>query len=232
MLSDEMVFLAYAKEDKEFVKKFRNELLSRGINPWFDEQSLDPGIKWEGAIKDAIRNSRFFLAFISRNSTQKNGYIHKELKLGLLELEKKPPGRNYFIPILLEDIDMPNYSVDVTNIRDFHAVRIFEKDQREKLLSYLSNSFSGTYIKGHNIKFQEVIDCLLSGETDKALDNLNDELKSYESENLNDAIILQTKWRRLKHDYYVKRILSDDDFYVRFTQLNDAILKLIDLEGE
>ena len=72
------IFLAHANEDKPLVRKIYKRLQSAGLDPWMDEESLDPGDKWDDVAKEAIKKARFFMACISSNSIGKNGYIQKE----------------------------------------------------------------------------------------------------------------------------------------------------------
>jgi len=96
---DNMIFLAHASEDKKVVRKLYHDLKDYGLFPWLDEEDLEPGVKWDNKIREAIKNSRFFLACISSNSTKKDGYIQKELRVALSELERKSPENiQYLVP--------------------------------------------------------------------------------------------------------------------------------------
>jgi hypothetical protein len=44
-----------------------------GLDPWLDSQSLLGGQNWKIAIKDAIKNSRYFIPLLSSNSVEKAG---------------------------------------------------------------------------------------------------------------------------------------------------------------
>lgn len=132
---DKVVFLAHASEDKSVVRDLYSKLKENGFDPWLDEKNLAPGVRWDDEIKNAIKNSRIFLACISRNSVSKSGYIQKELKMALAELEQKPPGHIYFIPVLVEDVELPNISVGTINLRDYQAVNIANQDGLDRLIS-------------------------------------------------------------------------------------------------
>jgi len=83
------IFLAHASEDKEYVRRLYKELKDNGLEPWLDEVNLLPGVRWDDEIKEAIKKSRFFLACLSKHSVSKNGYVQKELRTALAELEQK-----------------------------------------------------------------------------------------------------------------------------------------------
>ncbi len=222
------VFLAYAKEDKIQVQKIYNELLDIGITPWFDEESLTPGAKWEDRIKEAISNCKFFLAFFSKRSIGKTGYIQKELKLALKELEKKPPGNTYFIPVLLENIELPKITVGTINLGDFNASRIFEKKKKKKLYEYLAHSITQENIQVPVPKLVSITDFLLQGEVEKALERLIMEVKEINSSYTNNVVLLMSQYKRLKVDY-ISNIINSDDYNMNLNKISFSVLEIIDL---
>jgi hypothetical protein len=101
------IFLCHAKEDKPRVKELYHQPKAAGYHPWLDEEDLLPGQDWELEIRHAIRGSDFFLACLSEKSVDKRGYVQKELKLGLDELDRMPEGNIYLIPVRLERCQVP-----------------------------------------------------------------------------------------------------------------------------
>lgn len=102
-------FISYAREDIEAARKLY-KILERvpSIDPWFDEVNLLPGMKWEPAIRKAIRESEFFLALLSKRSATKRGYVQKERKDALDILDEFPEDQIFFIPIRLEECKLPS----------------------------------------------------------------------------------------------------------------------------
>ena len=83
------IFISYASEDVEFAEKIYLKLKSiPNFEPWFGEESLLPGEKWKIAIKNAIKETDFFLILLSKNSTTKQGFVQKELREALNILEE------------------------------------------------------------------------------------------------------------------------------------------------
>jgi hypothetical protein len=124
------VFISYAREDIKAARKLYKALKAvPGIEPWFDEVSLSPGMQWEPAIRKAIRESAYFLALLSEKSTTKRGYVQKERKDALDVLEEFPEGQVFFIPIRLEDCHIPSERLRGIQYVDFfpHWHRGFEK---------------------------------------------------------------------------------------------------------
>lgn len=61
------VFISYVHEDYETIKRLTDELEANGISVWLDRKELQPGVRWEQAISDAIRNGIYFIACFSKN---------------------------------------------------------------------------------------------------------------------------------------------------------------------
>lgn len=103
------VFISYAHEDIQSALRLYEQLKATdGISPWFDKESLLPGMKWRPAIKKAIRESDFFLALLSTNSTTKKGYVQTEMKQALEIWDQFPEDKAYLIPIRLDPCE-PSY---------------------------------------------------------------------------------------------------------------------------
>lgn len=103
------VFISYAHEDIESANKLYEQLKAiDGVSPWFDKESLLPGIKWKPAIKKAIRESDYFIALLSKHSTTKRGYVQTEMKEAFEIWDQFPDDQAYLIPIRLNECE-PSY---------------------------------------------------------------------------------------------------------------------------
>jgi hypothetical protein len=101
-------FLCYAKEDIETVRQLADRLKAEGwIDPWFDEEDLLPGQKWEDRVVQAVHESHAVIAFLSKIAMASEGFFHKELNLALDTAEEKPDGAIFIIPIRLDICKLP-----------------------------------------------------------------------------------------------------------------------------
>ena len=101
-------FLCYAKENSTGVREFRERLKAEAwIDPWFDEEDILPGQKWEGSVEEAVHNSHAVMIFLSSIAVRTEGFFHVELKLALDAAAEKPDGTIFIIPIRLDDCDVP-----------------------------------------------------------------------------------------------------------------------------
>lgn len=103
------VFISYAREDIDYAKRLFNDLRKASFEPWLDCESLLPGQRWEPAIEQAMRESRYFLALMSSRSSAKRGFVQKELSKALDLLEQLPEKDIFLIPARLDDCE-PSHS--------------------------------------------------------------------------------------------------------------------------
>lgn len=62
------VFISYAHEEKEFVRKFHDGLLKENLDVWVDWQDIPPAADWRAEVKHAIEGADAFLFLISPGS--------------------------------------------------------------------------------------------------------------------------------------------------------------------
>jgi hypothetical protein len=124
-----LVFLSYAKEDKQTVKTIMNDLHNNGILTWFDERELLPGDDWEAKIEIAIEKSDYVLVFISSRTIDKIGYKNREIEYALRQYSLRPSGKRYIIPILLDDCEPPR------EFKKIQWLKVSEEKWFDKLLN-------------------------------------------------------------------------------------------------
>lgn len=103
-----LIFLSYAKEDKDRIRNIYRKLKSERLNPWLDVANLLPGQDWDRVIIKTIRNARFVIVFLSNYSVSKRGYVQKEIKEALDVADKMPDGDIFIIPVRLEECIVPD----------------------------------------------------------------------------------------------------------------------------
>jgi hypothetical protein len=130
-----LVFISYAREDKEFAERLYQDLIAAGVEAWLDIKSIEPGRLWKKEIKKGIENSKYFLALFSRNSVSKRGYVQKEVKEALEVFETFPENEIFLIPIRLDEC-IPTYD----KINELHWLDLFPSWERgvSKLLTVLN----------------------------------------------------------------------------------------------
>jgi len=115
------IFISYSKKhDLKSASKLYSELLKheKEFKPWIDQKDLLPGIKWKPEIRKAIRESDYFLALLSNNSTEGEGFRNYEINEALEVLKEFPDNKIYLIPIRLNDCTVPFEELNQLNFLD------------------------------------------------------------------------------------------------------------------
>lgn len=114
------IFISYAKEDRDFAEKLYERLAALYYSVWLDSKSLQAGDSWKLKVEEAISDSRYFVAIISRSSVDKIGYVQKELKEALSILDLYPESQRYILPIRIDESEPSS-----RRLKDIHYVDMF-----------------------------------------------------------------------------------------------------------
>jgi TIR domain len=125
------IFLSYAKEDADRVRRLHARLQDDGFQPWLDEHDLLPGQEWEHAIQSAIRTSGAFIAALSVNAISKTGFIQKEIREALEVAERMPDGKVFIVPVRLDECIVPE------RLRPWQWIDLFRRGGYDRLRSAL-----------------------------------------------------------------------------------------------
>jgi nucleoside phosphorylase len=127
------IFLCHASADKTTVRELYRRLLHDGYKPWFDEEDLIPGQRWEIEIPKAVRASDAIVICLSQKSISKSGYVQKEIKFALDVADEKPENIIFVIPCRLEECEVPE------RLKPFHWVNLFQENGYSGLLRALES---------------------------------------------------------------------------------------------
>ncbi len=121
-------FVSYVHEDKEIVDRLCSELREGGVALWVDREKILPGERWRSAIRKAIRDGAFFLACLSRSSQSKRrSFMNDELLLAIEELRARPAERIWFIPVLLDPVEIPEREIGGgETLSSLHYIALYE----------------------------------------------------------------------------------------------------------
>jgi len=130
-MSNDQVFLSYASENLDMVRKVYEGLKKRNVNVWFDMERLGPGPPWKLQVKKAIVSSRYFVICISEAALKKTGDISpgfqdEELQSAYEIAMAQPVTAFAIIPVRLEDCDRGDHRLSMYQqydlFRDFEGV--------------------------------------------------------------------------------------------------------------
>jgi hypothetical protein len=101
------VFIAYANENREDVRRLFAELEKAGFDPWMDEEKLLPGQNWPRAIEQAIELADYVVLCFSCESVDKRGYFQLELRYSLEVASCVPLDEIFLMPVRLSECTVP-----------------------------------------------------------------------------------------------------------------------------
>lgn len=120
------VFVSYVREDLAEVDRLASDLRAKGIEVWLDRDSLQVGARWKDAIRQAIRDGDYFLAFFSpAYADRRRTYMNEELAIAVEELRLRPRHRRWFLPVTLGADLVPDIPIGPgETLRDIQQVSL------------------------------------------------------------------------------------------------------------
>jgi hypothetical protein len=103
------IFLSYAREDWAEVDRYFDLLQRERFEPWIDFRKILPGQNWESEIDIALNEANVIVAFLSKKSVSKRGFVQREVNFALDRLRYKLPTDVYFIPVMLDVCEVPSH---------------------------------------------------------------------------------------------------------------------------
>jgi TolB-like protein/Flp pilus assembly protein TadD len=97
------VFLSYASQDAEAVKRISDALRAGGIEVWFDQSELRGGDVWDHKIRQQIRDCALFVPVISVNTAARHeGYFRLEWDLADQRTHMIARDRAFIVPVCID----------------------------------------------------------------------------------------------------------------------------------
>jgi hypothetical protein len=99
------VFLSYASQDAEPVKKIRDALEAAGIDVWFDQRRLEGGDDFDQQIKRNIRACSLFVPVISATTQSRHeGYFRLEWNLAVERAKLIAETIPFILPVAIDPV--------------------------------------------------------------------------------------------------------------------------------
>ncbi|MCB9785066.1 MAG: toll/interleukin-1 receptor domain-containing protein [Deltaproteobacteria bacterium] len=119
-LEDDAVFLSYAREDRDAVRRFRDAFDAAGIATWFDEREIQGGERWEREIHANLRRCALFVPFISEHTERRlDAWFRVEWHAAVQRLPRLDDSVVFLVPVVLGlDADAVAHVPDA--FRDVH----------------------------------------------------------------------------------------------------------------
>ena len=109
-LSECLVFLCHASEDKVFADRIASELLEHNIPIWYDKHEIRVGDSIVDRIDEALADATHVIVLLSHSSVSK-AWVKKEFAAALArQLEKR---QLRVLPVLLSPCEVPTILADI-----------------------------------------------------------------------------------------------------------------------
>jgi hypothetical protein len=102
-MSDNAVFISYAREDLPAVQQLKAGLEAAGVPTWFDIDRLDGGDDYDHKIQRNIARCSYFIPVISANTQRRHeAYFRREWGYALDRARNMADGALFILPITLD----------------------------------------------------------------------------------------------------------------------------------
>lgn len=121
------IFMIHSRADLEQAQTLSSKLKEMGFNPWLDVENLVPGQKWANATMQALEESSVALFLVSKNSTDQETAVGKELTAALRIMRSHAETDSPVIPVKLGNSDVPK------ELKGIHWVDLHEDKELDRL---------------------------------------------------------------------------------------------------
>jgi hypothetical protein len=109
VMPDGAIFISYARENEEAVRRLKSDLEQVGCLVWYDRERLKPGAHWHNVLEDEVKERcSLFLSVVSRHTeSEAESYYHVERNWAAYRAEFFSSGEEFYIPVVIDDSPLP-----------------------------------------------------------------------------------------------------------------------------
>lgn len=137
------VFISYSRGDNDLVDILYNVMKSKGLNVWYDHDSLHKGLDFMKQIENAIKNSTFFIPVLTPTILAQAHEEHpyrQEWRFAVNHI-LNIGGISYCFPFFEKGFNMDDMRADIPNDLKKHDAFSFDREtlveDAEKMADYL-----------------------------------------------------------------------------------------------
>ena len=121
------IFLGYPSEHLQRAQDVYVFLTSLGLDVWFDKANVVGGDDFRLEREQAQKHADQIHYLFSKEILERAGEIQRELKVALDISQAQPTGSVYFVPLRVEEVDLPG------EFNRLHYIDIFKPDWKLNL---------------------------------------------------------------------------------------------------
>ncbi|MCP4344678.1 MAG: TIR domain-containing protein [Desulfobacterales bacterium] len=115
------VFIGCSEKDMLIANQIYTDIQKQGITPWMAHKDINTGEKTDTAIRNALKESNYFLALLSTSSVTERGILYKELKQAFdILAEFLHEDDIFIIPVRLDDCNPNDEILKELHVIDLH----------------------------------------------------------------------------------------------------------------
>ena len=105
-MQKDAIFLSYARENLEAVKRVKSALDKAGLPVWFDSDQIQVGQDWQRRIAENVKSCALFLPVISRETAaqRRDAYFRVEWNRANERTQRMAPGEVFITPVVIDDL--------------------------------------------------------------------------------------------------------------------------------
>ena len=137
------IFISYSRGDNEIVDILYKVLKSKGLNVWYDHESMHKGLDFMKQIENAIKNSTFFVPVLTSTILNQAHEEHPYRKEWLYAVDhiQNIGGISYCFPFFENGFNMDDMRADIPNDLKKHDAFLFNRvtvaKDAERMADYL-----------------------------------------------------------------------------------------------
>jgi TIR domain-containing protein/SIR2-like protein len=137
------VFLSYAREDIEAVKRLKSALERAGLPVWFDMEQIKGGQDWERRIAENVRSCALFMPVMSRHTSAqtRDAYFRVEWNGAIERTQRMKSGEVFITPVVVDELSRQEAQSEFPDHLKLHIERAEGGELPSAILEHLRDEY-------------------------------------------------------------------------------------------
>lgn len=138
------VFLSYAREDIEAVKRLKSALERAGMPVWFDMEQIKGGQDWERRIAENVRSCALFVPVMSRHTAAqtRDAYFRVEWNGAIERTQRMKAGEVFITPVVVDELSRQEAQGEFPDNLKLHIERADAGELPGGVLEHLAREYA------------------------------------------------------------------------------------------
>jgi len=137
------VFLSYAREDIDAVKRLKSAFERVGLPVWFDMEQIKGGQDWERRIAENVRSCALFVPVMSRHTSAqtRDAYFRVEWNGAIERTQRMKSGEVFITPVVVDELSRQEAQSEFPAHLKLHIERAVEGELASETLEHLGQEY-------------------------------------------------------------------------------------------